>query len=112
MRAFEVFLNGKRLCVAGVGKTGVLTTIIDHVSGHFERDRLHLHVGGLTAGNEFVRWRDQALRLNDVVSLKIVETDAVHKPRTTRRRDPRKELRDQKRYVREMAKKFGWTIKT
>src|SRR5258708_24971141 len=95
MRAFEVFLNGKRLCVAGVGKAGVLTTIIDQVSGHRDRDRLHLHVGGLNGANEFVTWWNQALRVNDVISLKIIETDAVDKPKTTRRRDPRKELRDQ-----------------
>jgi hypothetical protein len=27
MRAFEVYLNGKKLCVAGIGEDGVLTTI-------------------------------------------------------------------------------------
>src|SRR5258708_40208965 len=95
MRAFEVFLNGKRLCVAGVGKAGVLTTIIDQVSGHRDRHRLHLHVGGLNGANEFVTWWTQALRVNDVISLKIIETDAVVKTKTTRRRDPRIVLRYQ-----------------
>jgi len=30
MRAFEVYLNGERLCVAGFGDNGVLTAIEIH----------------------------------------------------------------------------------
>jgi hypothetical protein len=33
MRAFEVYLNGKRLCTAGIGDDGVMNTMIDHVIG-------------------------------------------------------------------------------
>ena len=46
MRAFKVELNGKRLCVAGIGGDGVLSTMVDYI-GNGRRKRLHLRVGGL-----------------------------------------------------------------
>ena len=46
MRAFEIYVNGKRLCVAGVNNASVLSAIIDYV-GRDDEERLHLHVGGL-----------------------------------------------------------------
>ena len=33
MIAFEVYLNGKKLCLAGVGNDGVLAAITDYVTG-------------------------------------------------------------------------------
>lgn len=111
MRAFEVFLNGERLCVAGIGNDGVLTTIIDYVVNHGQR--LHLHVGGLLLPEgEHVRWVGRPLRIGDKVEVKIVECDTVNKPRKRFPRDPKREIKSQKRYVRNIAKKFGWTIET
>jgi len=56
MKAFEVFLKGKRLCVAGVGDDGVLTTMIDHVVGN-GRNEMYLRVGGLiSATGEHVQF--------------------------------------------------------
>jgi len=34
MRAFEVYLNSKRLCLAGIGDEGVLSTIVTHAVGN------------------------------------------------------------------------------
>jgi len=48
MRAFEVHLNGKRLCVAGIGEDGVLTAIITDVARKDGND-LDLTVGGLVS---------------------------------------------------------------
>lgn len=53
MKAFIVFLNGKRLCAAGVGPNGVLTAIIDWVRGGPKRradGHFGFHVGGLGGG--------------------------------------------------------------
>jgi hypothetical protein len=54
MRAFEVFLNGERLCLAGIAGRCVLTVIIDHVKGKVDPvDDVHLNVGGLILGDHF-----------------------------------------------------------
>ena len=109
MRAFEVYVNGKRLCVAGVNNASVLTAIIDYVGR--DKECLHLHVGGLLIPQEeHVRWQDRNLALGDDIRIKVVEIETVDAPTKRYPRDPNKEVREQKRYVRTMAKKFGWKI--
>lgn len=59
MRAFEVSLNGKKLCLAGIGDNGVLTTIVNWVPLKGKGDLL-LHVGGLMGPtDEHVSWETQ-----------------------------------------------------
>src|ERR1700752_1615953 len=109
MRAFEVYVNGERLCTAGVNDSTVLTAIIDYVGR--DKERLHLHVGGLLIPQEeHVRWQDMDLAVGDDVRIKVVEIETVDAPTKRYLRDPKKEVREQKRYVRTMAKKFGWKI--
>ena len=110
MTAFEVHLNNKKVCVAGIGDDGVLSVIINYVCGD-GRDEAGFSVGGLTSQNEHVLWRERRkLRVGDEVRLKVVEAESVDRPRDRYRRNPAQELREKKRYVREAAKKFGWTI--
>ena len=110
MRAFEISLNGKRLCLAGVGKDGVLSTTITHVPFRKRRET-RLYVGGIVLPqDEHVFWKQSILHLGDEVRLKVVEKEKVDVPRERVRRDPAAEANAQKRYVRKMAKKFGWKI--
>jgi len=110
MRTFEVFLNGKRLCVAGIDADCVLTAIVDYVSG--KRGRLHLSVGGLDASaEEHVRWQDRHVRVGDEIRIRIANRKQADSPGKRFPRDPSKELESQKRYVREYAKKLGWEIR-
>jgi hypothetical protein len=75
-------------------------------------EELRLHVGGLISpAGEHVRWLDRMLRVGDEISIRVAEDGHVDRPRTRERRDPARELRAQKRYVRKMARKFGWKIK-
>ena len=120
MRAFEVHLNGKRLCVAGIGDNGVLTAHIAHLVGQYKNE-LRLEVGGLSLPfKEYVTWNRRKLKVGDEVRIKIIETTASDSPETSIDRpkeriqqvevDPKEEIRNQKRYVREMARKFGWKV--
>jgi len=111
MRAFEVYLNKKRLCVAGLDADCVLATIISCVSIK-RRHRLGLSVGGLdTSRGEHVRWQNRALRLGDEIRVRIVERKSADVPSERSPRDPKAELKSEKRYVRKIAKKLGWSIK-
>ena len=112
MRAFEIHLNGKRLCLAGIDGDCVLTVIVNHVVGD-GRNELRLHIGGLiSATEEHVRWKAPHLRLGDKMALRIVETDRVDKPAKRYRTDAKQNERNSKAYVRAVAKKYGWKLLT
>lgn len=105
MRAFEVQLNGKRLCLAGVGERGVLTAIIEHIAG-LNGSNLNLNVGGLFSSTwKHVRWRNRRLKVGDEILIKIVESESVDKPRDSYRLDREADEKKQKAYVRAMAER-------
>jgi hypothetical protein len=110
MRTFEVFLNRKRLCTAGIDADCVLAAIVNYVS--VKRARFHLNVGGLnTVKDEHVRWVDRDLRVGDEVRIRISNGRRADKPVEHIPRDRSKEVESMKRYVREYAKQLGWEIK-
>jgi hypothetical protein len=112
MRTFAVYLNGKRLCLAGIGNDGVLTAIVNWVVGRGRRD-MWLSVGGLiSTTDEHVRWSNAKLHVGDQIKIKIRETASADDPKTRYPRDPDKELKAQKKYVRTMARRLGWKIQT
>ena len=83
MKAFDVRLNGKELCVAGIDGDGALNTMIDYTAGRGGQ-RLSLRVGGLATGaDEFMTWCGMSLSVGDEITVKIVEVDAVDPPRRT-----------------------------
>jgi hypothetical protein len=111
MRAFEVSLNRKKLCAAGIGDEGVLTTIVSWVTAK-NRSELSLDVAGLVSStDEHVSWvRQKSLCIGDRIEIRIVEATSVDTPKRRHREDPRQRVRSQRRYVREMAKQLGWKI--
>jgi hypothetical protein len=110
MRTFEVYLNKKRLCVAGIDADCVLSTMVDYVSG--KTGGLHLHVGGLNSSTqEHVRWQDRSLRMGDEIRIRIVSRESADAPTKRIPREPSKELESKKGYVRHYAKELGWEIR-
>ena len=111
MKAFEVLLNDKKLCVGGIGEHGVLTAIVDYVVSS-QRDEATLRVGGLvTPKEEHVRWvEDRKLEVGDEVRVKVVEVETVDTPINTKPADLAAATDRQKEYIRQAARKFGWTI--
>ena len=111
MRAFEVHLNGKRLCVAGIGEDGVLSMVITDVARK-ERSHLDLRVGGLFSNTgEHVEWGVQRLETGDDVRVKIIESTSIDSPSRRRQPDPKEELASKKRYIRRVARELGWEVR-
>lgn len=107
MRAFRVLLNGKQVCLAGIGADGVLSATITYVPFRKRRET-KLYVGGLVLPqNEHVFWKQAALRKGDEVRLKAVEIETVDKPRARYPRDLAAERKAEKRQLQKLAKKFG-----
>ena len=110
----------KKVSTAGVGDIGVLSAHVTWVRRNTEdmqvkmpEEELTLHVGGLISPKEeHVRWLDRHLQVGDEVRITIAEAAKVDRTRTRKRSDPAEDLRRQKRYVRQMAKRFGWKIQT
>jgi hypothetical protein len=82
MIAFEIFINRKRICAAGIGEEGVLSTIISWAGSARRRrqrrsrpERADLHIGGL-ANDQHSDWIDgfQMLKVGDTVRVRVIET--------------------------------------
>ena len=122
MIAFQVFVNGKKVSTAGVGDLGVLHMGVAWVRRQGENTRakkpgsveeeLSFHVGGLiSATGEHLIWQEEKpLRVGDEVKVRIIEAEKVDEPAARKKRDAALDLRSQKKYVRRMAKQFGWKI--
>ena len=88
MIAFEVHLNGKKLCTAGLGELGVLTSIVSWRGPQPLKDgtvppgaELRLEVGGLSApAEEHVRWAQRDLRIGDEVRISVIEAGVADPP--------------------------------
>src|SRR5690348_15190215 len=74
-------INDKKLCLAGVGDHGVLSTIVSSITRERRAD-LFLEVGGLVSPvREHVAWVNQKpLRVGDEIRVKIVETSSTDRP--------------------------------
>lgn len=111
MFAFEIHLNGKRLCVAGIGDHGVLNAAINSVAMP-QRRYLSLMVGGLISPTEeHVGWVNRKISVGDEIRVKVLETDSVDEPANRQPTDSAAKMAAQKSYVRRMARELGWVVK-
>jgi len=117
MVAFEIFINGKKKCTAGIGKPGVVTTILNWVQADEQRGRkpsedMELSVGGLISrSREFLEWFRRDLKRGDEIVVRVVESERADPPKTRRREDRAKQLKRKQDYVLRIAKEFGWKVK-
>lgn len=111
MLSFNVSFNGKKLCVAGIGKHGVLSAHVTWAASDRGED-LFLQVGGL-ANEERSDWIYQKpLQVGDEIRVEICDAESVDDPIRKRRIDAPETLDRKKQYVRQAAKELGWTIQT
>ena len=111
MRAYEIFLNGKLLCAAGIGKHGYISAIVTYLS---EKNQTDIDIVGLLASKKlYGRWARRPLRTGDEVRIKIVEKKTVDKFKKIIGRvdKPGRTIQLQKRMVRKLANEFGWEIR-
>ena len=98
MTCFEISVNGKKVCTAGV-PDGVLSFHADWVGPYKGRPKdppegwAHWSVGGFTeqrGHEEYVRWGSlRKLKAGDVLTVRVISSDTADKP-TERERKKKK----------------------
>jgi len=107
MRAYEIFLNGKRLCVAGIRSDGYISAYVTYRS---DPKATWIDIVGLdSAKKRYVRWKQTNLRSGDEILLRIVDRKSVDEYKIIGRLDVKKNLESMKRDV--MAKALGLKIR-
>ena len=116
MRVFDVFVNDQRLCRAGVGRYGVLDTIVSwakltgQAAAEARRrnapvEELRLHVGGLNRNTHY-RWVQRALRVDDRISVTVGSARSPDKPAFSTVDDPRVREQRERQYYERLKQKF------
>ena len=119
MIAFEVNINGKRICIAGIADFGVLSAILSWARRRPENSRdgksieeeLTFEVGGLdstdAAVSEYLKWLATPLQVGDIVSISVIECDQAETPSERRREDPDAAAKVKKRYYEQLKREYG-----
>ncbi len=117
MLAFEVYINGKKKCTAGIRGPGVLTATLCWVfresGSRRKRQQLKLGVSGLISrSDEHPQWLQRDLQRRDEVTIRIIEATKVDKPkkRLRLRATPAQIKHRKQAIVQRLAKEFGWKI--
>jgi hypothetical protein len=116
MKVFDVSLNDRQLCRAGVGADGVLTMMVTWVKltgqaakearrlGH-PLDETRMHVGGLRKNTHF-SWADRHLRAGDRVTIGVTEARTSDPPARQKRNDPTQDERREREYYLRLKRKY------
>lgn len=124
MICFEVRVNGKVVCTAGVGDLGVLTAILTWVkrepsdcpegleTTEWSEQQLDLNIGGSIGhgkhGHEFLDWIDhQGMSVGDEVAIRILDQPHCDPP-SAKRIDTSEFVQESKRqYLAKLKKEFA-----
>jgi hypothetical protein len=78
MRAFEISVNGERVCTAGV-PDGTTSVSITH-SAVCGDDAMALAIGAATPGSQPLGWFLPSLSLGDELTIRLVEAETADPP--------------------------------
>ena len=123
MIAFEISIDGRKQCTAGVPDAGVASVMVNWVGrasrdptsgqpipGGFEEE-LTLDVGGLShdldGASVHARWLRQPLQLGQQITIAIVERDVADPPRTSDREDPAWVEQRKREYYERLKREYG-----
>jgi hypothetical protein len=123
MIAFEISIDGRKECTAGLPDPGVTSVIASCVrrsvgdsaepgSGGTEEE-LMLDVGGLhhepDGTSVEVRWLNRPLQPGQVITLAVIETATADPPRITEREEPVERQRRKQEYYQRLRQELGGT---
>jgi hypothetical protein len=91
MTAFEIRINGEKVCTAGLNEPGVVTSIVSWLRGvpkakdAISSEHIDIRIGGLNSRTDtHLTWLTRTLQIGDEVKIKVLAKAKVDKP--TRRK--------------------------
>jgi hypothetical protein len=73
---YEININGQRICLAGMGDNGVLSTNVLGMDSPGRERQFRLTVSGRDDNTDMrLAWPVKDLQLGDVVSIRLIEID-------------------------------------
>ena len=122
MICFEIFVNGKKICTAGIdSEFGVLTSILTWVKRDLNQfssedrhemleEELDFNVGGhISYGKndyENLDWIKKSLSLGDEIKIRIVESAKADEPLNRARSDPDLVEKQKRKYFERLKKEY------
>ncbi|HKC63904.1 MAG TPA: hypothetical protein VKB86_09715 [Pyrinomonadaceae bacterium] len=91
MTCFEVTINKKLVCTAGVNDVGMLLALVElakrkpQSKGQRNRDYIKLRVGGSEANDgriEQLDWLNRRIKVGDEIKIRVVEASRSDKPKS------------------------------
>jgi alpha-galactosidase/6-phospho-beta-glucosidase family protein len=99
MTAFEISVNGKKVCTAGLNEVGVVSSVVTWVRGAPKNEgtspveRVDLRVAGLNSRTEtHLTWLTRSLQVGDEVKIKVLAKTKADKPASRKSNSEMKEL--------------------
>jgi uncharacterized OB-fold protein len=115
MSAFEVYVNGRRVCTAALQGDGVLTTFVTFFRGAGRKGKrvqeAILSIGRLASGSQtHAEWLPRNLKVGDEVRVVLSSKKRGDVPKSKRRESKAKREQREREYVQKRAREFGWKI--
>jgi hypothetical protein len=116
MIAFQVAVNNREMCTAGVNDSGVISAIITWVrrtpeksaDGESIEEELTFDVLGLDSiTGEHLKWLKTRLAVGDTITVRIVDRSRIDSPCERRKEDPEEIARAQRRYYERLKREYG-----
>ena len=116
MRVFDVFVNDEKLCRAGVGRDGVLDTIVTWIKLTGEAaeearrskapvEEMRLHVGGLS-NHTHQRWVQRVLTVGDRVTVAVGSARNPDAPSQSRKQNRKEDEERERQYFLRLKEKY------
>ncbi|HYX72510.1 MAG TPA: hypothetical protein VE732_07050 [Nitrososphaera sp.] len=114
MICFEVFINSERICRAGIGEIGVLSSILTWVGSrqgsenNEVRSRIDFHVGGLAhnGADAHVHWVNKELSIGDEITVRVTESSDSDEPADKYYKNPEEEKKRRREYYEHLKAEF------
>jgi hypothetical protein len=123
MIAFEIAIDGEKVCTAGVSPSGVTSatanwvrrpardpTSGEPISGAFEEE-LTLEVGGLMHDPDgaavHLTWLRQPLKPGQRITVAVIETESADPPQSRQREEPARAAQRKREYYERLRHEYG-----
>lgn len=109
MIGFELKINGKLICSAGVGSLQFLTAALTWMKR--KEEELNVSVGGMAfhanGENEEVRWVNQPVAAGDEIAIRILDKLVYDEPVQRLASSPAQELETRRQILEKLKQQFG-----